>query len=49
MVERAAEQVATTIDRRRFLRRAAQGTFYTLAVITAGGGLAGRRPLLPPP
>jgi hypothetical protein len=39
MVERAAEQVATTIDRRRFLRRAAQGTFYTVAVITAGGGL----------
>lgn len=37
---RFAEAVASTIDRRRFLRTSAKATFFTVAVATAGGGLS---------
>ena len=37
----AAEEVAATIDRRRFLRKAANRTFYAMAVLAAGGGWVG--------
>jgi hypothetical protein len=39
-VESVAEAVTFTIDRRRFLRRAANSTFYILSVSAAGGVLS---------
>lgn len=39
LVERAAEEIAANIDRRRVLRRIATGTFYAIAGTALGGGL----------
>jgi hypothetical protein len=39
LVENLATRAATTIDRRRFLRRLAEGSFIAVATVAAGGGL----------
>lgn len=40
VVRRGAEEVAARMNRRRFLRRAANTVFYAVSVASAGGGLA---------
>ena len=37
-----SENLARTVDRRTFLKRASQGTFAVLATVAAGHSLSGR-------